>query len=182
MDEPGHRDPTGAGFQGWLSRRPAWCRPLVRVRARFDGRRRRGDTGPTTTAPTGPTEATGPTATTGPTGAAVLEGTWGGTWDTDVPQVKGTFSWVIEATPDGFTGTIEVQNTTCISNGTVDVALDGDRITVGLVQAEEPVTFTGTISGDRMSGTTPARVRRPIPGLGRPSAPRSRTRLSPVRP
>jgi hypothetical protein len=60
---------------------------------------------------------------------------------------------VIEATPNGFTGTIEVQNTTCISNGTVDVALDDDRITVGLVQAEEPVTFTGTISGDRMSGT-----------------------------
>jgi hypothetical protein len=65
----------------------------------------------------------------------------------------GTFSWVIEATQDGFTGTIEVQNTACISNGTVDVALDGDQITVGLVQAEEPVTFTGTISGDRMSGT-----------------------------
>jgi hypothetical protein len=44
----------------------------------------------------------------------------------------GTFSWVIEATQDGFTGTIEVQNTACISNGTVDVALDGDQITVGL--------------------------------------------------
>jgi hypothetical protein len=112
-----------------------------------------GETGPTTTAPTGPTEATGPTVPTGPTADAVLEGTWSGTWDTDVPQVKGTFSWVIEATPNGFTGTIEVQNTTCISNGTVDVALDDDRITVGLVQAEEPVTFTGTISGDRMSGT-----------------------------
>ncbi len=88
-------------------------------------------TGPTETAPTGPTQTSGPTAATGATGAAVLEGTWSGTWDTDVPQVKGTFSWVIEATPDGFTGTIEVQNTSCISNGTVDVALDGDTITVG---------------------------------------------------
>jgi hypothetical protein len=35
----------------------------------------------------------------------------------------------------------------------VDVALDGDRITVGLVMAEEPVTFTGTISGDQISRT-----------------------------
>jgi hypothetical protein len=112
-----------------------------------------GETGATTMAPTGPTEATGPTAATGPTGAAILEGTWSGTWDTDVPQVRGTFSWVIEATPNGFSGTIEVQNTTCISNGTVDVSLDGDQITVGLVRAEEPVTFTGTISGERMSGT-----------------------------
>jgi hypothetical protein len=31
-----------------------------------------GETGPTTTAPTGPTEATGPTVPTGPTADAVL--------------------------------------------------------------------------------------------------------------
>ena len=115
-----------------------------------------GGTDPTESAPTGPTEATGPTAATGPTsptGDAVLEGTWSGTWDTDVPQVNGTFSWVIDATADGFTGTIDVQGTNCISNGTVEVVLEGDRITVGLVRAEEPVTFTGTVSGDQMSGT-----------------------------
>ena len=113
-----------------------------------------GATGPTETAPTGPTETTGPTAATGPTSdATVLEGTWSGTWETDVPQVHGTFSWVIESTPDGFTGTIHVDDTTCVSNGSVEVTLDGDRITVGLVQAEQPVTFTGTVSGDEMSGT-----------------------------
>lgn len=109
-----------------------------------------GGTDPTESAPTGPTEVSGPTS---PTGDAVLEGTWSGTWDTDVPQVNGTFSWVIDATADGFTGTIDVQGTNCISNGTVEVALEGDRITVGLVRAEEPVTFTGTVSGDQMSGT-----------------------------
>jgi len=112
-----------------------------------------GSTGPTETTPTGPTESTGTTAATGPTGEITLAGTWSGTWDTDVPQVNGTFSWVIEVTPNGFRGTIDVQNTSCISNGTVNVSLDGDQITVGLVDAEEPVTFTGTISGDRMSGT-----------------------------
>ena len=77
--------------------------------------------GSTGTAPTGPTETTGPTAATGPTGAAVLEGTWSGTWDTDIPQVQGTFSWTIEATPNGFTGTIDIQDTACVSNGKVDV-------------------------------------------------------------
>ena len=112
-----------------------------------------GATGPTETAPTGPTESTGPTAATGPTGAAVLEGTWSGTWDTDVPQVNGTFSWTIEATPNGFTGTIDIQDTSCVSNGQVDIALDGDTITIGSIQAERPITFTGSVSGDTMSGT-----------------------------
>jgi hypothetical protein len=105
------------------------------------------------TAPTGPTETTGPTAATGPTGAADLEGTWSGTWDTDIPQVNGTFSWTIEATPNGFKGTIDIQDTSCVSNGQVDIALDGDTITIGSIQAEQPITFTGTVSGDTMSGT-----------------------------
>ena len=112
-----------------------------------------GGTGPTGTAPTGPTESTGPTAATGPTGAAALEGTWSGTWDTDIPQVNGTFSWTIEATPNGFKGTIDIQDTSCVSNGQVDIALDGDTITIGSIQAEQPITFTGTVSGDTMSGT-----------------------------
>jgi hypothetical protein len=112
-----------------------------------------GATGTTETAPTGPTETTGPTAATGPTSGVALEGTWSGTWDTDIPQVHGTFSWTIEATPNGFTGTIDIQDTSCVSNGQVDVALDGDTITVGSIQAEQPITFTGTVAGDTMSGT-----------------------------
>jgi len=68
-----------------------------------------GTTGPVETAPTGPTESTGSMAPTGPTGEATLAGTWDGTWDTDIPQVNGTFSWVIEVTPNGLEGTIDVQ-------------------------------------------------------------------------
>ena len=109
--------------------------------------------GTTPTAPTVPTESTGPTAATEPTGAAALEGTWSGTWDTDIPQVHGTFSWTIEATANGFKGTIDIQDTSCVSNGQVDIALDGDTITIGSIQAEQPITFTGTVSGDTMSGT-----------------------------
>ena len=113
-----------------------------------------GGTGATDTAPTAPTESTGPpTAATGPTGAAILEGTWSGSWDTDIPQVHGTFSWTIEATANDFKGTIDIQDTSCVSNGQVDIALDGDTITIGSIQAEQPITFTGTVSGDTMSGT-----------------------------
>jgi len=70
-----------------------------------------------------------------------------------------------------------VQNTTCISNGTVDVSLDGDCITVGQVQAEQPVTFTGTISGDRMSRTYDAGTC-PPPNAGTREAVRSAQRSS----
>ena len=133
-----------------------------------------GETRPTETAPTGPTATSGPTAATGPTSGAIdLEGTWSGTWETDVPAVHGTFSWVIESTPDGFTGTIQVDDTTCVSNGTVDVSLQGDKITIGLVRAEEPVTFTGTVSGEQMSGTYDAGTC-PPPNSGTWEAVRSR--------
>jgi len=112
-----------------------------------------GGTGPTETAPAGPTESTGPTAATWPSGAAVLEGTWNGTWDTDVPQVKGTFSLDDRGLAARVHGTIDIHDTACVSNGSVGITLDGDTITIGSIQAEQPITFTGTVSGDRMSGT-----------------------------
>ncbi len=65
-----------------------------------------------------------------------------------------------------------MQDTTCISSGSVDITVDGDRITVGLVQAEQPVTFTGTISGDAMSGTYDAGTC-PPPNSGTGEAERS---------
>ena len=94
------------------------------------------------------------------------------TWDTDVPQVDGTFSWTIEATPNGFTGTIDIQDTSCVSSGQVDIALEGDTITIGSIQAEQPITFTGTVSGDTMSGTYDASAC-PPPNTGSWEAARS---------
>jgi hypothetical protein len=47
----------------------------------------------------------------------------------------------------------DIQDTSCVSNGQVDIALDGDTITMGSIQTEQPITFTGTVSGDTMSGT-----------------------------
>ena len=32
------------------------------------------------------------------------------------------------------------------------IGLDGDQITVGVVEAEQEISFTGTVSGDEMSG------------------------------
>src|SRR5262245_29502202 len=80
-----------------------------------------GGTGPTDTAPTGQTETapTGPTALTGPTGAGVIEGSWTGTWGIEGFPDAGTFSMEITPTTDGFDGAIEIQNSECVSGGTV---------------------------------------------------------------
>jgi hypothetical protein len=115
-----------------------------------------GETGPATTAPTGPTEATGPTAATGATGStagATLEGTWEGTWGIERLPDAGTFSMVITPSAGGFAGTIEIQDSTCVTSGTMTIGLKGDRITFGAVEAEKEVSFTGVVSADQMSGT-----------------------------
>ena len=112
-----------------------------------------GASGPTQTgaAATGPT-ATGPTAPTGPTGVT-LAGTWTGSWESEAPGVSGTFTMKIEQTGSGFTGTIAIADTPCVSNGSVIGSVDGDTINFGAVEAENEVAFSGSISGDSMSGT-----------------------------
>ena len=115
-------------------------------------------TGPTATAPTGPTETgvTGTTGVDGPTGStdsASITGTWDGTWTTDVTEFSGGFTMTFEETPDGFAGTIRIQDSGCVSNGQVEARVDGTTITIGAVQAEEEIEFDGEVSGDQMSGT-----------------------------
>jgi hypothetical protein len=53
-----------------------------------------------------------------------------------------------------------------------EVDAGGDTITVGSIQAEQPITFTGTVSGERMSGTYDASAR-PPPNTGSWEAVRS---------
>jgi hypothetical protein len=114
-----------------------------------------GASGPTETTPTGPAETapTGPTAATGPTGAGVIMGSWTGTWGIEGLPDAGTFSMEITPTTDGFEGVIEIRSSECVSGGTVAMGLEGDRITFGVVDAEHEISFTGTVAGDRMSGT-----------------------------
>jgi len=52
----------------------------------------------------------------------------------------------------GFTGTIRIADSGCVSNGTVTAAADGTTITIGAVQAEEEIDFRGEVAGDHMSG------------------------------
>jgi hypothetical protein len=70
------------------------------------------------------------------------------------------------------TGTIDIHDTACVSNGWVGITLDGDTITIGSIQAEQPITFTGTVSGDTMSGIYDGTACRP-PNTGNWEAVRS---------
>ena len=118
-------------------------------------------TGATAVEPTGPTAATGstsavgPSAATGPTGVAEgsIAGTWDGTWTSGEFENSGSFSMTFEPTGDGFAGTIQINGSSCVSDGEVTAAVEGDRITIGAVQAEERIDFEGRVSGDTMSGT-----------------------------
>lgn len=103
---------------------------------------------------TGPaqTGATGPTTSTGSTDAAV-QGSWNGTWTTDAAPVSGTFLLEVAPTPGGFEGSIAIEGSPCVSGGAVEIGVEGSRISFGVVEAEERISFTGTVSGDQMSGT-----------------------------
>lgn len=114
--------------------------------------------GPTETQPAGATStgATGaeePTAPTGSSGDEAIAGTWEGAWSSSEFDLSGTFTMIFEETADGFTGTIQVQGSDCVTDGQVTAAVDGTAITIGAVQAEQEIAFAGEVSDGAMSGT-----------------------------
>jgi hypothetical protein len=113
-----------------------------------------GPTGPTETGPTG-TSSTGATGagSTGSTGDAGIAGTWDGTWSSTEFPVSGTFTMTFKDTEEGFTGTIRIQGSDCVSTGKVTAAVDGTAITIGAVRAEQEIEFAGEVSDGTMSGT-----------------------------
>ena len=83
-----------------------------------------------------------------------LAGPWAGTWEsTTSPGATGTF--LIEFTQTGnlLSGTITVNDTPCLTEGTISGALTGNQIAFGAVEAEQEVAYAGTVQGDTMSGT-----------------------------
>lgn len=112
-------------------------------------------TGPSETQPTGatPTGTTSAEEPTGSTGDAAIAGTWEGTWSSSEFEVSGTFMMTFEETDDGFTGTIQIQGSDCVTDGQVTAAVHGTAITIGAVQAEQEIAFAGEVSDDAMSGT-----------------------------
>ena len=121
---------------------------------------------------TGSLGATGSSGTTGGSGASgstpsasspepaggaasALAGTWTGTWQNVTPApASGTFviKWTATGS-DALTGTIDVSGAGCVGNGQIAAALQGGKISFGVVQGQASVNYTGSVSGDTMSGT-----------------------------
>ena len=106
-----------------------------------------GTTGTQKTSPGG-SETTSPA---GGSGSTALTGTWDGTYESTSGE-QGTFTIEFVPSAAGFSGTIQIEGSACISEGTITATVAGDAIQFGAVEGQVTVAFTGTIAGDSMSG------------------------------
>jgi hypothetical protein len=117
--------------------------------------------GSNTTAPTPTTSATSQSTQTtpSPTAAATsqttegqISGTWNGTSASDNhPERNSSFTVVFSQDGNTISGPITISGG-CISEGTVNGTLSGQTIEFGVIESTG-IDFTGTISGNSMSGT-----------------------------
>jgi hypothetical protein len=106
---------------------------------------------PSTTPSSSPNTSPSPTAS-GNLGA--LTGSWKGTWVNESPQTAvGTFtlSWAQQGTQ--LFGAIGVVGSTCLSGGNVTGSVNGTSLSFGAVEGSNTINYTGTYSGNSMSGT-----------------------------
>jgi hypothetical protein len=83
-----------------------------------------------------------------------VAGTWNGTWQsTSSPGATGTFQMTFTQTGQSLSGPIQITGTPCITTGTITGTLNGTTIDFGAVKGQQTITYTGTWSGNVMSGT-----------------------------
>lgn len=106
------------------------------------------------TTPTVATTSPGPSQSGTPTQQPDLAGSWSGTWANHQPdQATGTFRIVWKQKGAVLAGTISIAGTPCLSDGTISGVVHGSSIKFGVVSGQAKVAYTGTVSGDTMSGT-----------------------------
>ena len=79
----------------------------------------------------------------------------GGHWNGQWTAQGGSGTWSADFTQDGstFSGSIVINGSACVHGGTISGTVDGDQIRFGVVEAEQQISYSGTLSGDTMSGT-----------------------------
>lgn len=102
--------------------------------------------------------ATAASPSSSPLKAAVpsaIDGRWNGTYSsTSSPGSDGTFEVTYRTSASGqLSGTIAIHSTPCVSTGTVNGRVQGTTITFGAVHGAQSIAFTGSVSGNEMSGT-----------------------------
>ena len=112
-----------------------------------------GDKGGTGASPSATVPAS-PASQSPAGGGGAIAGTWDGTWtSTTDPGLGGDVHLVFTQTGNQIGGEVDVTNTPCVSHGTVTGTLSGNDIQFGAVQAEQTVSYTGTLSGSKIAGT-----------------------------
>lgn len=82
---------------------------------------------------------------------ATLAGEWTGGWS--VVYASGMFTASLSQDGDRISGDLTVEGAPCSLDGSVSGKLQGNRITFGNVNSERKITFSGSVDGDRMTGT-----------------------------
>ena len=85
--------------------------------------------------------------------AGKLSGSWSGSWASTRYPIQGGFQMDLAQTPGGFEGHIFISGSDCVSGGTITGTVTGKHVAFGVVQSSgKKVSYTGTLSGSRMSG------------------------------
>ena len=85
---------------------------------------------------------------------ANVSGTWSGPWQRTSPiPGQGTNTFTLQQAGDKVTGTVDPKGSACLTTSPIAGTVQGDAITLHLSANGKTADYTGTISGDTMSGT-----------------------------
>jgi len=100
-----------------------------------------------------PTIGSTSSSTSSPTTGGTLTGKWSGTYTGTTPAgATGTVTILFRQNGSQVTGSIDIQNSPCISTGSITGLLRDTTIAFGVVKGAQRIDFAGTISGNTMSG------------------------------
>lgn len=82
-----------------------------------------------------------------------LAGDWVGTWTSEIVVGGGSVAATFVVNGGNMTGTVEIGNSPCLSEGTINGTVSGTDIFFGAVSGGDTVEFTAVQSGTTLSGT-----------------------------
>lgn len=102
---------------------------------------------------TSPSASVQPSATAStPPSTGSIAGAWNGTFTVTGQPGQGTFTVTFATAGSALTGKIHINNSTCVTDGTISGTLNGNQINFGAVRAAQKISFTGALVGGTLAG------------------------------